>query len=640
MMTKTRQLVKPHCLMVLALATSLAGIPRPALSADWLELFGLGPGRTMPTVIVVEADDLGANAKTVAEAVAVPIEQQVNGVERMWHMRSRCTSQGGYALQVVFEKRADVNTAQVLVQNRVALALPLLPDVVKNRGTIVRKECPGPLAIVTLHSPDGSRDARFLGREAIVNVRDELARLPGTGQIRYIGPDGRVLPILLKPKLLASQKLTIGDVLAAIRAGDPKSAPAQPVQPPVAADARGGFTIAGLGKLIDPDQLGQIVLKTDANGGVIRLKDVARFESGPDLGSVATLDGKPVVALAVYLLPGTRPQQVVAGLRDRLAELQSQAPKGVSIHMNFDFAADLEAPQKSGNDYLLVELIDADLAGRASAERVRKALDRCQKLLTVVPSVENVLALHESPFALLAGPPCLIVRLAPADKRPVAWDKIANDIRSRLAGVKEASARVRGLLPLADPAGSGWPVDMVVYGPEADKVKALAGRLAKLLRESKKATDVWSEAERPPAESLDVRIDRARTNRLGVSIAAISETLAALDGIRSENDTGTATSWQVKIDAGEKPEDDLAALLVRRQSGEVVPLSAVASVKKVRDAGIVVERFDNCPMAEVTANAAPGVSAADLRTFCTTLFAKARKELGFADSYKPCWLGQ
>ena len=150
-MSHKRQVVESSRFGLLAVAVILVGCPRPAFPADWLELIGLSSASGTTPVIVVEARCPGASAQVVADTVAAPIEQQVNGVENMRHMRSRCTNQGTYALQIVFDKKADLDMTQVLVQNRVALALPMLPEAVTSRGVTVRKQWPRPVAIVLLN---------------------------------------------------------------------------------------------------------------------------------------------------------------------------------------------------------------------------------------------------------------------------------------------------------------------------------------------------------------------------------------------------------------------------------------------------------------------------------------------------------
>jgi multidrug efflux pump subunit AcrB len=618
---------------LLAVVAILAGYPRPALPADWLELLGLSSA-SGTTVVVVEANYPGTNAELVADTIAAPIEQQVNGVENMRYMCSRCVSRGRYALTIVFDKKADPDMSQVLVQNRVSLALPMLPDLVQSGGISVRREWPRPLAIVILRSPDGSRELRSLNGEALANVRDELLRLPGVSQIRCLGQSDCSLRIHLKPKQMADQKLTVSDVLAAIKGHDAKPSAGPIGQPPAILDASGAYATT-LGRLANIEQFERIALRTDAGGRVAMLKDVARFDSGLDLGRVATLGGKPVVALAVYLLPGARPQKVVAGVRARLAEIRPRLPKGMAIDADFDFSTSIGAANFPGaEDYVL---IDFNRSGGESSDQFRKIAVRCQTLLGTAAGVREVLTLPVSPFVAADGPPCLVVRLAPAEKGPITREKVVAGIRSRLAEMKEARPRVHELPGPGDPAGAGYPIDMAIYGPDADKLSELTVRLAGRLREGGKLTDVWADSERKPGPQLYVDVDRSKALGRGASMNAIFETLAVLGGSDDANALGR--SWQATIDVGDKPPTVVGTLLIRSRSGDLVQLSALAALRMV-EVPTVVDRFNLYPMVEVSSSPAAGVSRADARAFCETLFARTRKELGLNDRYRLSWLGQ
>ena len=217
---------------MLAGAVGFAGSPRPAHSADWLELLGISPvATTSPLVISVEAVYPGASAQVVADTVAAPIEQQVNGVEKMRYMRSRCSNDGTYTLHVTFAADDDANMMQVLVQNRVALALPVLPDAVQQRGITVKKKSPGAIMIVILRSPDGSRNVRDLSIEAIARLKDELVRLPGIADVTCLGCIDCGARVKLNPEKMAAHNLTAGDVVAALQQQNAQAAAGQTGQP-------------------------------------------------------------------------------------------------------------------------------------------------------------------------------------------------------------------------------------------------------------------------------------------------------------------------------------------------------------------------------------------------------------------------
>jgi multidrug efflux pump len=294
------------------------------------------PEITPPTVEVA-AIYPGANARTVADTVAAPIEQQVNGVEDMMYMSSQSTNDGTYTLTVTFKPGVDLNVAQVLVQNRVNLAQPVLPDLVRRRGVLVKKKSPSQLMIINLFSPDGSKDNLYLSNYATIQLRDELARLQGVGDITYLGQRDYSMRLWLDPDKLAAKGLTASDVTRAIEAQNAQVAAGQVGQPPAPTGQAFQFTINTLGRLADPGQFEEMILKTDDEGRVVRMKDVSRTELGA-LGydQVCTLDGKPSVALSVYQLPGTNALETAARVRAKMAELRSRFPDGIDYAIVYD----------------------------------------------------------------------------------------------------------------------------------------------------------------------------------------------------------------------------------------------------------------------------------------------------------------
>src|SRR5438874_10386727 len=219
---------RPIFAAVLSIVITLAGG-----IAVWTLPVAQYPNITPPTVEVAAAYP-GANAQTVADTVAAPIEQQVNGVENMMYMSSQCTNDGSYSLTVTFQNGIDLNMAQVLVQNRVALAQPILPELVRRRGVTVKKKSPSVLMIVSLTSPDNSRDNLYLSNYATIQLKDELSRLNGVGDITYLGQRDYSMRLWLDPAKMATRNLTASDVVAASEQQNTQVAAGQLGQPPIA----------------------------------------------------------------------------------------------------------------------------------------------------------------------------------------------------------------------------------------------------------------------------------------------------------------------------------------------------------------------------------------------------------------------
>jgi multidrug efflux pump len=289
-----------------------------------------------PPTVEVSASYPGANAQVVADTVAAPIEQQVNGVENMMYMSSQCTNDGNYTLTVTFKPGTDLNISQVLVQNRESLAEPILPDLVKRRGISVKKKSSNVLLIVNLVSTDGTRTNLDLSNYATIQIRDELSRLPGVGDITYLGQRDYSMRLWLDPQRLAGYGLNPQDVIAAVQAQNIQVAAGQIGQPPTPPGQVFQYTMTTLGRLENISQFGNIVLKTN-NGALLHMRDVAGIELGAQsYDQTCTLDGKPSVALSVYQLPGSNALQVAQRVKDRMKELQEHFPPGLDYAIVYD----------------------------------------------------------------------------------------------------------------------------------------------------------------------------------------------------------------------------------------------------------------------------------------------------------------
>jgi len=311
-----------------------------------------------PPTVQVTATYPGANAKTVADTVATPIEQEVNGVERMLYMSSRCTNDGQMVLDVTFELGTNLDTAQVLVQNRVAIAEAKLPEEVKRIGVTTKKKSPSILLCVNLVStkrPDGSYtyDQLYLSNFATLSVKDDLARISGVGDVAFLGPRDYSMRIWLDPDRLAARDLTANDVINAVREQNRQVAAGRLGQPPVPSATNVPFQlpINTDGRLTSEAQFENIVLKTSPEGGVVLFKDVVRdtrldeegriIERGIELGAKSYdvnsyLDGEPSATLAVFQLPGSNALDTAHAIRAKMEELKARFPEGVEYRIHYD----------------------------------------------------------------------------------------------------------------------------------------------------------------------------------------------------------------------------------------------------------------------------------------------------------------
>ena len=294
-----------------------------------------------PPTVEVSAAYPGANAQVVADTVAAPIEQQVNGVENMMYMSSQCTNDGSYTLTITFRPGSDLNISQVLVQNRVSLAEPILPELVRRRGISVKKKSPNVLMIINLFSaesddPHTRRNDLELSNYATIQIRDELSRLPGVGDITYLGQRDYSMRLWLDPQKLGSYNLNAQDVITAVQTQNVQVAAGQIGQPPTPKGQVTQYIITTLGRLENVRQFGDIIVK-ESQGTLVRLRDVSRIELGAQsYDQTCTLDGKPSVALSVYQLPGSNALEVARRVKDRMKELKERFPPGVDYAIVYD----------------------------------------------------------------------------------------------------------------------------------------------------------------------------------------------------------------------------------------------------------------------------------------------------------------
>jgi len=290
-----------------------------------------------PPTIQVFAFYPGANAQIVATTVAAPIEQEVNGVENMLYMSSRCTNDGQMSLDITFEVGTDLDMAQVLVQNRVSIAQSRLPEEVTRQGVTVKKKSPSILLCVNLVSPDGSYDQLFLGNYAAMNVKDELARLDGVGDVSFLGARDYSMRIWLDPQKLAQRSMTASDVIRALREQNVQVAAGRIGQPPAAAGQVFQYPINTLGRLLEKDEFENIIVKTGEGSRVTRIKDIGRAELGAKNYDVNSyLNGKEAVTLAVFQRPGSNALDTATAIKETMRQLSRQFPPGVKHEIVYD----------------------------------------------------------------------------------------------------------------------------------------------------------------------------------------------------------------------------------------------------------------------------------------------------------------
>lgn len=289
-----------------------------------------------PPVVNITGQYPGASAEVVASTVVAPLEQQINGVEHMLYISSNSTVDGRFTISVTFDLGTDLDTAQVQVQNRVAIAQPRLPADVRNIGVTVAKASPDLMMVVHLYSPDQSRDTLFISNYASVNVVDVLTRIDGIGSITVFGSRDYSMRVWLDPDRLQSLGLTANDVTAALQRQNVQVAAGILNQPPVEQPGAFQISVQTLGRLADPDQFGEIIVKQDGDA-VVRLQDVARTElAALDYGIISYLDRSPAVALGVFQLPGSNAIETAERIKATMAELSKSFPDGIKYDIVYN----------------------------------------------------------------------------------------------------------------------------------------------------------------------------------------------------------------------------------------------------------------------------------------------------------------
>jgi hydrophobic/amphiphilic exporter-1 (mainly G- bacteria), HAE1 family len=294
-----------------------------------------------PPEIRLQANYPGADAKTLEDAVATPIEQQVNGVDNMSYMYSlNATANQQTSLLVDFDLKTDPNTDLLLTQSREQLATGQLPPSVNSYGVTLKKSTTAPLMLIALYSPHGTHDATYLANYAYINLNDPVARLYGVGQTQVFGSGQYAMRLWVKPDQLAKLGITVTDISNAIQSQNTVNPAGQVGGEPAPANQQFTYAALAQGRLTTPEQFGDVIVREAPNGGIVRVRDVARVELGTqDYSLISRLNGKPAAAIAVYQLPGTNAVQTVEGARKLLAQMKQRFPQDVDYAISLDQTA-------------------------------------------------------------------------------------------------------------------------------------------------------------------------------------------------------------------------------------------------------------------------------------------------------------
>jgi HAE1 family hydrophobic/amphiphilic exporter-1 len=291
----------------------------------------------VPPIIQIQSTYPGADALTVEQSVATPLEQQMNGVEDMLYLQSVNASDGSITLKVTFDVGTDRNADQVNAQNRVSQALPSLPTDVTNFGLTYRKTQGTPLMLLSLYSPKGTYDGLFLGNYALINLNDALYRVPGVGQVVNFGASEYAMRVWIKPDQLAKLGLTVSDLLRAVQQQNTVNPAGQIGAEPAPAGQEFTYTVRAQGRLVTAEQFGDVVVRLNPDGSAVRLKDVSRIELGAlSYKQIGRFNGKPSSIIGIYQAPGSNALAVAEGVKATMAELKQRFPEGLDYAVSVD----------------------------------------------------------------------------------------------------------------------------------------------------------------------------------------------------------------------------------------------------------------------------------------------------------------
>ena len=344
---------RPIVAMVIAMLTVIVG----AVSIANLPVAEFP--NIVPPEIRLSANYVGADAQTLEQAVATPIEQQINGVDNLDYMYSiNATGDASTTLFADFDVKTDPNMDLILTQSRENLASGQLPPEVNTYGITIKKSTTAPLMLVSLYSPNGTRDAKFLANYAYINLNDPIARLYGVGQTQVFGAGQYAMRLWVKPDQLAKLGITVTDILSAVQAQSTVNPAGKVGGEPAPANQQFTYSVLAQGRLSSPEEFGNIIVREAPDGGIVRVKDVARVELGAqDYSLVSRLNGKPAAIIAIYQLPGSNAVQTAAGVRKLMSQIKQSFPDDMDYGISLDQTSAVTEGMKEIIQTLLIAIV-------------------------------------------------------------------------------------------------------------------------------------------------------------------------------------------------------------------------------------------------------------------------------------------
>src|SRR5499433_854620 len=343
---------RPIVAMVIAILTMIVG------GAAMFSLPIAQYPNILPPQIQVQTSYTGADAVSVEQSVATPIEQQMSSVKDMLYMQSTNASDGSFTLQVTFDVESSIDIDQVNTQNKAAQAQALLPADVTNFGLTYLQSTGLPLIAFSLYSPKGTHDPLFLGNYANININDTLQRVPGVGQIRIFGTFDYAMRIWVKPDRLANLGFTVSDLVAAVQAQNNVNPSGRLGGPPSPTGQQFTYTVRAQGRLLKPEEFGDVVVRLNPDGSTVRLRDVARIELGAlDYTQIGRLNGQPSAVIAIFQTPGSNALAVAKGLKATMQQLKQRFP----ADLDYQISLDTTAPITGGIREIIITLLETTL---------------------------------------------------------------------------------------------------------------------------------------------------------------------------------------------------------------------------------------------------------------------------------------